>query len=133
MLSHRCMIWLLIPSPLSRLTRRQRKRYNLMTRGGGEGGRSGVGAKPYDGAKAWSSINNSIFSELTDLVEVALFWGLLLVHRDPDWLQLGHLLLHHPNHQQTNKPSVWLYRPYGLSLNHLFISTINLRHSFSNN
>ena len=31
----------------------------------------------------------------TDLVEVLLLWGLLLVHGDPDGLQLGHLLLHH--------------------------------------
>jgi hypothetical protein len=70
-----------------------------------EGGGSGLEAKPkpYDGEKASSSINNSIFSELTYLVEVPLLWCLLLVHRNPDWLQLGHLLLHHPNHQQTNK------------------------------
>jgi hypothetical protein len=59
------MIWLLShpfppPSPVSKLDRRHtgrlRKRDKLLT---GEGGR---GAESYDGEKAWSSINHSLFS-----------------------------------------------------------------------
>jgi hypothetical protein len=87
------MIWLLthplIPLPADKTTEKERQLDDA--RGGGGG------AKPYDGEIASSSINNSIFSELTNLIEIPLFWGLLLVHRDPDRLQLRHLLLHHPN------------------------------------
>jgi hypothetical protein len=51
------------PPPVKKLdmrhTGRLRKKVNLMTGDGGGGER---GAKSYDGEKAWSSINHSIFS-----------------------------------------------------------------------
>jgi hypothetical protein len=57
------MIWLLpnplLPSPASKIDQqhsgRLRKRENLLTA-------KGVGAKSYDGGKAWTSINHSILS-----------------------------------------------------------------------
>jgi hypothetical protein len=93
------MIWLLThpitPLPTDKKTEKERQLDD--TRGG-----KGVGEEPnHTTARKPGNLNNSIFSELTDLIEVPLFWRLLLVHRDPDWLQLGHLLLHHPNHHQT--------------------------------
>ncbi len=52
------------PSPVSKLGRRHRgrlrKRDKLLT---GEGVGSGVGAKSYDGEKAWSLINHSVHSD----------------------------------------------------------------------
>jgi hypothetical protein len=66
------------PPPPPKLGRRQtgslRKRDNLLM---GEWG----GAKAYDGEKAWSSINHTIFSELVGLhddIYLALFPGYLL-------------------------------------------------------
>ncbi len=55
------------PSPISELDRRHtgrmRKKDNLLT---GEGGRGVGGAKSYeDGEKTWSSINNSILSDVS--------------------------------------------------------------------
>jgi hypothetical protein len=97
------MVWLLTHSLTPLPTDKKTEKKIQLDDAEGGGARSGVGAKPYDGEKASSSINNSIFSELTYLVEVPFLWRLLLVHGDPDWLQLGHLLLHHPNHKQTNK------------------------------
>jgi hypothetical protein len=57
-----------------RHTRRLRKRYNLLTGKGGDGG-IWAGAKSYNGEKAWSSINHSILSGL-DYAVVALIRNL---------------------------------------------------------
>jgi hypothetical protein len=71
------MIWLL-PHPLfpvsnldRRHTGRRRKRDNFLT-GRGEG-RGGVGAKPYEGEKAWSSKNHSILSDLVNIERTVRF------------------------------------------------------------
>jgi hypothetical protein len=56
-----------MPSPVSKLSLFLSlpvcHRSSLLSEGGGPGGgRGGGGAKLYDGEKAWSSINHSIFS-----------------------------------------------------------------------